>query len=60
MKKYKPTTPEEEVIMSALEMCKAHTRWKTGKGSAKSFSKWKGKFIETLREVLDWASQIHR
>lgn len=40
---------ETEIIMGALKLCKAHTSWKTKKGSVWSFSKAKTNFVKRLR-----------
>ncbi len=53
MKKYQPKTVEDRIIMSALDLAKAHTRWKTGKGSMWSFSKHKDIFVKLLRKDLE-------
>ena len=59
MKKYEPQTIEEGIIMDALDLAKAHTRWKTGKGSVWSFSRSKDKFVKSLREWLILTQEMY-
>ena len=47
---------QDAIVMAALKLSKAHTRWMTGKGSIKSFSRAKGDFIRILQIEL---SEVH-
>ena len=49
---YEELNIEQQIIMDALKLAEAHTRWKTGKGSMKSFAVAKGIFMKNLREKL--------
>ena len=41
-----------DIIMGALKLAKSHTNWKTGKGSIRSFSKAKTKFVDMVDDVI--------
>ena len=50
---YKDTDIVGKITLDALDLAKSHTRWKTNKGSIKSFSRATGKFIEAVQDNLN-------
>ena len=46
------------IVMAALKLSKAHTRWKTNKGSSKSFGKAKAEFIKEVEHELTMAHMV--
>lgn len=48
---------QNAIVMAALKLSRAHTRWRTDKGSIKSFGRAKGEFIKAIQNELGeaWA-----
>jgi hypothetical protein len=52
------STNQNNIVMAALKLSKAHTAWMTGKGSVKSFGNAKGVFIKAVQAELTEAYNI--